>query len=351
MTSFAGWEMPVQYTSIIEEHMSVRERAGLFDVSHMGELYVEGKNAARLLDETTCNTVFDIPVGKVRYNAVLNARAGIIDDVTIYRLDEHVFLVVSNASNYERVYAHLTRGTQSDVSVRNASPATHLLAIQGPLAQEILETVLGRPLEGIGYYCFERWEAHGDAIIVSRTGYTGEDGFEVYTSNPRGVTLWDNLLTAGADVGLLPVGLGARDTLRLEAAYPLYGHELNEDLSPVESGLGWIVKQKAVGYPEQQRLLKEKEQGTARRVVGLRLTESGVPRDGYAVLDPANGTQVGTVLSGGYSPVLKAGIATTLLPAAFTAPEAPLAVEIRGKAVAAVAKKGPFVQGGARRNK
>ena len=351
MTPFAGWEMPVQYSSIIEEHMAVRERAGLFDVSHMGEILIEGENAAALLDATTCNTVFDIPKGKVRYNAVLNSRAGVIDDVTIYRIEENEFLVVSNASNYERVYAHLLEHAGDKVSVRNASLSTHLLAIQGPKAEELLEQVLQRKLADVGYYAFASWEEDGSRLIASRTGYTGEDGFEIYSSNDRGLRLWDDLLSLGAASGILPVGLGARDTLRLEAGYPLYGHELGEDLSPVESGIGWIVKKKETAYPGQQLLLEQKEHGTAKRMVGLRLTESGVPREGYPLLEPAGGERIAQVMSGGYSPVLKCGIATALVPAHLATAGTVLAVEIRGKAVAAVAHTGPFVRGGAGRKK
>ncbi len=346
MTPFAGWEMPVQYTSIIEEHMAVREKAGLFDVSHMGEIHVKGPEAAALLDATTCNTVADIPIGRVRYNAVLNDRGGLVDDITIYRRAEQSFLVVSNASNYARVFRHLQDRVRPGVVVEDHSLETHLIAIQGPAAERTLSAALARDLSGIVYYAFQEWEEAGASFIVSRTGYTGEDGFEIYSSNERGVRLWDELLEAGSAHGLLPVGLGARDTLRLEAGYPLYGHELSDELTPVESGLGWIVKEKAGAYPHQERLLKQKAAGADRLVVGVQLSTGGVPREGYAVLD-RDGQRQGQMLSGGYSPVLKAGIGTALLPRALTEPGTALDVEIRGKPTPAQVRRGPFVKGGA----
>lgn len=348
MTPFAGWEMPVQYSSIIEEHLAVREKAGLFDISHMGEILLQGKNASTLLDSLTCNTVLDLPVGRLRYNAVLNKTGGVVDDITIYRSGEETFTVVSNASNYKRVFAYLAGEAPKDCTVEDKSDVTHLIAIQGILAEDLLQKTLQCDTTGIVYYGFQDFDLNGESVRISRNGYTGEDGFEIYSSNDFGVQLWDRLLEH-TQSGLRPVGLAARDTLRLEAGYCLYGHELSDELTPVESGLGWIVKDKAADYPQKEKLLAQKAKGPQRRVTGFKLTESGVPREGYPVLS-ISGEVIGNVLSGGYSPVLKCGIGTALLPGQVT-PDQAIAIEIRGRPVPALTHKGAFVAGTAGKKK
>lgn len=342
MVPFAGWEMPVQYTSIIEEHMAVRERAGLFDVSHMGEIMVTGARAAEFLDSVTCNDVASIKMGQVQYNAVLNENGGLVDDITIYRLKAEEFFVVSNASNYEAVTAHFQKLAPADVKIDNQSASWHQIAIQGPMAEKILCSVIGKDPEAIFYYRFNDLTWKGQPLRVSRTGYTGEDGFEVYSPKDVGIALWDSLLDAGRPLGLLPAGLGARDSLRLEARFPLYGHELNTEWSPVESGIGWIVKEKSKPFLGSARVLDHKKNSPPGRVAGFRLKAPGMARDGYSVL--VDGKPVAKVLSGAHSPVLKASIGTVYLPAAHLQ-TVNLAVEIRDKQIPAELVNGPFVKG------
>ncbi len=342
MVPFAGWEMPVQYSSIIEEHMAVRERAGLFDVSHMGEIIVSGPRATEFLDSVTCNDVASIKMGQVQYNAVLNEHGGLVDDITIYRLGAEEFFVVSNASNYPAVAAHFQQHAPTGVVIDNQSTSWHQIAIQGPLAEKILCTLIGKEPESIFYYRFSDLSWKGQRLRVSRTGYTGEDGFEIYSPIDVGLVLWDALLDAGRPFGLLPAGLGARDSLRLEARFPLYGHELNTEWSPVESGIGWIVKEKARPFLGSVRILDHKKNSPPGRVCGFRLTAPGMARDGYSVL--VAGKPVAKVLSGAHSPVLKASIGTVYLPAAHLDAK-DLTVEIREKQISAEIVTGPFVKG------
>lgn len=348
MTPFAGWEMPVQYSSIIEEHLRVRNFAGIFDVSHMGEIVVRGENALDLLEKTTCNLVSSLSDGQVQYNAVLNEEGGVVDDVTIYRVNATEYFVVANASNHESVSAHLQRYAVGKVDVENQSDAWHLIALQGPRSEEIMAKVLKLDLSDLGYFRFRDILFNGERLRISRTGYTGEDGFELYSSNETGVQLWDRLLQSGGPEGLLPVGLGARDTLRLEALYALYGHELSSDRSPVESGIAWIVRRKSPPYLGMERILDQKEKGPTQKVVPFRLLEGGVPREGYPILD-STGKEIGKTLSGAFSPSLKLGIGTALLPAGLAAAGERIQVDSRGRHLQAEVVAGPFVQGSVKR--
>ncbi len=344
MVPFAGWEMPVQYSSIIEEHKTVREFCGLFDVSHMGEIRVKGKDAARLLETMCCNHVESLKQGKIRYNAVLNENGGLHDDVTIFRIDENEYFIVVNASNADKVYDAMTRYAKSeafDLELKNESEDWHLIAIQGPEAETILGEELGEDLSEIGYFAFKDLKHKDKPITVSRTGYTGEDGFEILSDASLGVELWKALLnreTGGRKP--LPIGLGARDSLRLEARYPLYGHELSEELTPVESGIGWIVKEKEIPCFAMNKLLEQKAKGTDRNIIGFVLKGPGIPREDYNVY--SDGKSIGKVVSGTHSPIRKEGIGTALLEAQ---PGKELSVEIRQKQVPIEVVEGPFVQG------
>lgn len=345
MVPFAGWEMPVQYTSILQEHAAVRKNAGVFDVSHMGEILVTGENAARFLDSVSCNNVHAIEDGQVQYNAVLNEKCGLVDDITIYRVNPREFFVVSNASNYERVTQHLQSFRETGVEIQDIASTMHQIAIQGPLAEKYLAEYLGTPLDSIAYYRFVDITHKGERLRISRTGYTGEDGFEIYSGIDAGVTIWKDLLAKYGSAGLAACGLGARDLLRLEARYPLYGHELNETWTPVESGIGWIVKPKTIRFPSYQKVLDQKQNGAPSCVLGFLLTEPGVPREGYAVVN-ARGQEIGKVLSGGHSPGL-GGIGTAWLPASSEE----IFIQIRDKKIPASVHKKAFVQGTAGKNR
>lgn len=348
MVPFAGWEMPVQYSSIIAEHNAVREYCGLFDVSHMGELRVTGAEAGTLLETMCCNRVQDLKQGKIRYNAVLNESGGLRDDVTIFRRGDEEYFIIVNASNTEKVFEAISEYAKTNfpsANVVNESDHWHLIAIQGPEAESILSRCLNQDLSDVGYFAFKDISYNGAAITISRTGYTGEDGFEILSDAKTGVLLWDLLLQPHDGKVALPVGLGARDSLRLEARYPLYGHELSEELSPVESGIGWIVKEKEVPCFAMDKLLKQKSEGTSRKILGFTLDGPGIPREGYTLF--SGDARVGAVVSGSHSPVLKKGIGTALVEGDLSDPS----VEIRGKKVPITIVDGPFVKGTAGKKK
>ena len=347
MVPFAGWDMPVQYTSIIQEHQAVRGAAGLFDVSHMGEITVQGPKSLDFLEFLTCNAVNAMHDGQVQYNVVLNENGGLVDDITIYRVAADDFFIVSNASNYEAVTRHFEKNARDGVKIENQSDRWHQLAIQGPLAEKIFTKVTGLRLNDLAYFTYRDVEYNNARLRVSRTGYSGEDGFEIYSDVASGVALWDTLLDAGRADGLLPAGLGARDTLRLEAMYPLYGHELNTDWTPIQSGIGWIVKEKTNPYFGYDRIQDHKRNGAPGRVVGFILDEGGVPRDGYRVLSGDGANELGTVLSGSHSPTLGKGIGTVYLPTEHTAAGTRIQVELRNRLVPAAVHRGPFVKGSA----
>lgn len=344
LVPFSGWEMPVQYSSIIEEHRAVREDVGLFDVSHMGEIVVRGAGALALLESLCCNTVAALQTGQVQYNAILNERGGIVDDLTIYRVREDEFFVVSNAANYEKVFAHLKSFAKNDVELVNESDNWGLLALQGPKAADVIRSI-HPPCADIDYYYFDEFEWEGARLRYSRTGYTGTDGFEFYT--PAGVApaFWDALLATGAKANIKPAGLGARDILRLEAGMPLWGNELNEDRTPVESNIAWIVKEKEPPYLGYDRIMEQKRNGPPGRVLRFVMREKGgVPRGGFAVYDAAGEKRIGEVLSGAHSPVLQNGIGTAYLPVEYAAPETEILIEIRNRRLKAAVHKGPFIQ-------
>ncbi len=347
MVPFAGWDMPVQYSSIIQEHQAVREKAGLFDVSHMGEIIVKGPKSLDFLEFLTCNAVNAMQDGQVQYNVVLNEAGGLVDDITIYRLSVEEYFIVSNASNYEAVTQHFKKHSRDGVEIDNQSDNWHQLAIQGPQAEKIFQKISGLETENLNYFEFRDLNYKGAQLRISRTGYTGEDGFEIYSDVKAGTALWNELLEGGADDGLLPAGLGARDTLRLEAFYPLYGHELNAEWTPVQSGIAWVAKEKSEPYLGYETIMRHKNEGAPGRVVGFVLEGGGVPRDGYRVLAADGTTELATVLSGAHSPSLGKGIGSVYLPLESAAADTPLQIEMRNRLVPARVHRGAFVKGSA----
>jgi aminomethyltransferase len=345
LVPFAGFEMPVQYpTGITAEHTAVRERAGLFDVSHMGEFVVRGPQALDLVQRITVNDASKLQVGQAQYSAMCLDAGGIVDDLLVYRFADEFMLVV-NASNLDKDLTWIRgHGAGMDVEVRDRSAATALLALQGPAAREILRPLADVDVDGVGYYRFVEGGVAGVPAVISATGYTGEDGFELYVDAADAVQLWRTILKEGAPHGLIPAGLGARDSLRLEVGYALYGNDLDEEHTPLESGLGWITKVDKGDFVGREAIVRQKEAGVPRRLVGLRLVARGFPRPGYAIL--SDGGPVGVVTSGTVSPSLGFGVAMGYVPSEISSAGTELSVEIRGKRVAAVVQRPPFYTDG-----
>ncbi len=342
IVDFAGWLMPIQYAGILEEHRATRSAAGLFDLSHMGELLVEGAEAAPALAAALVTDPQSLAVGRAHYSMICAEDGGIIDDLIVYRLGETRFMVVANASNSRTVsdaLAHRLEGFRAVLD--DQSLATGLVAVQGPRALDILGPLADVDIGAIRYYGIAEGSVAGVPAMIARTGYTGEDGFEVFADVARVHDVWDALFNAGRSSGLVPVGLGARDTLRLEAGMPLYGNELDRSTNPYEAGLGRVVKLgKAGQFTGRQALEKIARDGTSRRLVGLTLRERGIARHGYPVL--ADGAPAGVVTSGTMSPTLNAAIAMAYVATGQSEPGTMLAVEIRGAPVAAEVVPLPF---------
>ena len=345
MVPFAGWEMPVQYpTGITAEHRAVREAAGLFDVSHMGELVVRGPEALDLLQHISINDAARIEVGQAQYSAMCLESGGVIDDLLIYRYPDRYLLVV-NASNIDKDRDWVADHAEDfDVEVEDVSDRTALLALQGPAAREILRPLASVDLAGVTYYRFLEGEVGGVAATISGTGYTGEDGFELYVASADAVPLWRLLLERGRNAGLVPAGLGARDSLRLEMGYALYGNDLDEEHTPLESGLGWVTKLDKPDFVGRTALVAQKEAGVPRRLVGLTVTGRGFPRPGYAVF--AGGEQVGMLTSGTVSPSLGLGIAMGYVMAEHGGQGTRLEIDARGRMLDAVVVRPPFYTDG-----
>ncbi len=332
LVEFGGWEMPVQYSSILAEHEAVRTHAGLFDVSHMGEFKVEGVGALAFLQSLVPNDVARLVVHQALYTQFCKDDGNVIDDLLIYRLAEVQYMLVVNASNIEKDFAWVKQHGQhlQDVTIINQSDSTALLALQGPEAQAILQSLTEVDLASIRYYHFEAGLVGGMHCLISRTGYTGEDGFELYCAPVDVVVLWQKLLTAGTPHGLLPAGLGARDTLRLEAALCLYGHELDEQTNPLEASLGWTVKLKKTDpFIGRDVLQQVKEHGPQKRLIGIEMVDRGIARGGYALYD--NEQHIGIVTSGAPGPTVGKHIAMGYVDAAHAVAGSTIQVEIRGK--------------------
>ena len=345
IVAFAGYEMPVQYPSgITTEHRAVRHAAGLFDVSHMGEFEVRGPAALDLIQQVAVSDAATVEVGQAQYSAMCRADGGIIDDLLLYRFADRWMLVV-NASNQDKDWEWLASHAEGlDVQLEDRSDATALLALQGPLARRILAPVTDLDVETIGYYRFAEGRVAGREAVVAGTGYTGEDGFELYVNADDAVAVWGALLEAGATIGLIPAGLGARDSLRLEMGYALYGNDLDEDHTPLEAGLGWITKLGKGEFSGREVLVAQKDRGVERRLVGMKLKERGFPRPGYDVLE--DGQPVGVVTSGTVSPSLGVGIALAWVPSRLAALGTELEISLRGKPARAEVVRPPFYTAG-----
>jgi glycine cleavage system T protein (aminomethyltransferase) len=341
MVPFAGFEMPVQYpTGSTAEHRLVREAAGLFDVSHMGEFTVRGPQALDLVQHLTVNDASHIDVGQAQYSAMCFESGGIVDDLLVYRYHDRYMLVV-NASNLEKDWAWVRRHADGfDVEVEDVSDLTGLLALQGPLARDVLSPLASIDLDAVTYYHFAEGEVGGVPATISGTGYTGEDGFELYVAADDAVSLWSILLEAGLASGVAPAGLGARDSLRLEMGYALYGNDLDADHTPLEAGLGWVTKLDKGDFVGRAALVAQKKAGVPRRLVGLELRERGFPRSGYAVF--AGGDVVGTVTSGTVSPSLGKGIALGYVPSRLAAIGTSVQIDARGRLLGAEVVRPPF---------
>jgi aminomethyltransferase len=343
MVEFGGWEMPVQYTGVIDEHRAVRRRAGLFDVSHMGEFRVEGAGAEAFLQGLVPNNVARLNVNQALYTQICRPDGGTVDDLIIYRRGEQHYMVVVNAGTMEKDWGWFTEHAagRDDFTLTNISGETALLALQGPLAETILQPLTSEPLAEIAYYHSRPGTVADIACIISRTGYTGEDGFELYCAWQDAPALWRALMDAGTPHGLLPAGLGARDTLRLEAGYCLYDHELTEEITPLEAGLGWTVKlDKGADFVGREALATEKQQGLRRKLIGIEMRDRGVPRAGYPIL--LDGQHIGDVTSGTMCPTLERPAGMGYVPPEYARLGTEIAVEIRGKPVAAVVAALPF---------
>lgn len=346
MVDFAGWYMPVQYSGIIDEHKTVRTTAGLFDLGHMGQVSVMGLDALSFLNAVATNDVTKLEPGAAHYSLLCYPDGGVIDDIIIYRRpDGDGFFVCINASNTGKDVAWLQEQREArpelDVTVTNLSPETGMIAIQGPKAQEIVASISSVSLDDQSYFSCRETEIGGVPCLAGRTGYTGEDGWEFYSAIDRVGDVWDALMAAGATHGLKPIGLGARDTLRLESRMPLYGNELSAEINPLEAGLGWAVKLDKGDFIGRDALAEAKEQGLRRRTVGFKMVErGGVPRSHYEVA--MDGADIGFVTSGTSSPTLGENIGLALIDRAFAGVGKPLDIIIRGKAVRAEQVRTPF---------
>jgi len=342
MVDFGGWDLPVHYApGIKDEHRNVRTKAGLFDVSHMGEFWLTGPDAFSFVQSLVSNDISVMCDGQVQYNMMCYPEGGVVDDLLVYKASNDRFLLVVNASNVDKDFEWVESHLSGDVKAENASPSTAEVALQGPLAQEILQTIVDVDLSEVGFFFFkENVTVAGVKALVSRTGYTGEDGFEVYVDWEEGSKVWNAIMEAGKSSGILPIGLGARDSLRFEACLPLYGHEIDRDISPLEAGLGFFVKLDSSDFIGAEALRKMKSEGLPRKTVALKMVDKGVPRHGYPV--SIDGREVGHVTTGGYSPTLEENIALALVEAGSTEVGGKMNVVIRGKDKAAEVVKKPF---------
>jgi len=340
MVDFGGWEMPVQYSGIVEEHMAVRRSVGVFDVSHMGEIEVRGPEALKLVDYVATNAASRLKIGQAHYSALLYEHGGFVDDILVHRVGEDHFFLCVNASNQEKDYEHIAAHNKFDCTVENAGSRYAQIAIQGPRALETLQKLTAIELAPIKYYWFTDGEVCGAKARIARTGYTGEDGFEIYVDPGESPRIWDEILSAGAEFGIKPCGLGARNTLRLEAKMALYGHEITASITPWEADLAWIVKLDKGDFIGRQALVKQKEQGITRKLVGFEMRGRGIGRDGYEVY--VNGSPAGWVTSGGPAPYLNKNIGLCYLPLSQAEPGRAMEVMIRNQPVAAVTVPTPF---------
>lgn len=343
MVPFAGFNMPVQYEGVIAEHETVRNAVGVFDVSHMGEFLLTGPGALDLIQRVTTNDASTLTIGRAQYSCLPNGNGGIVDDLIVYRMKEEQYLLVVNASNIEKDWNWISSHNTNGVEMRNLSDDYSLLAIQGPKAVEAMQSLTSVDLSAIKYYHFEVGPFAGiEHVIISATGYTGSGGFEIYCKNSEVKQVWDKVFEAGAAFGIKPIGLAARDTLRLEMGFCLYGNDIDDTTSPLEAGLGWITKF-TKDFVDSERLKAQKEAGVSRKLVGFEMIDRGIPRHDYRVLDAA-GNVIGKVTSGTQGPSVKKAIGLAYVTVENAAVDTEIFIEIRDKGVKAKVVKFPFYQ-------
>lgn len=342
MVDFAGFNMPVRYTSDLDEHHCVRNGVGMFDVSHMGEFILKGENALPLLQKIISNDVSKLERGQAQYAYLPNEKGGIVDDLLVYHLEDGHYMCVVNAGNIEKDWAWFNQHNMENAELHNISDKTALLAIQGPKAKEVMQTLTEIDLDSIPYYRFIRGVFAGvENVIISNTGYTGAGGFEIYFSNIHATEVWNKIIEAGKPFGLQPIGLGARDTLRLEKGFCLYGNDIDDTTSPLEAGLSWVTKFNK-DFIAKDILLKQKADGLQRKLVGFVMVDRGIPRHGYLIKDE-QGNEIGIVTSGTQSPTLGYGVGLGYVDVAYTNTDSEIYIDIRGKLLKAKVVKLPFL--------
>lgn len=340
MIEFAGWEMPVQYESALKEHLAVRQSVGLFDVSHMGQLEVRGRKALATVQKVTCNDAGRVADGQTQYSAFLYPDGTFVDDIVVYRITAEHFFICVNAANKDKDYQWLRRHQEGEVEILDSSDHYALLALQGPNAPQVLQSVTPADLVSVKHYWFIQGQVVGVPALISRTGYTGEDGFELYILCETAELVWQELLAAGAPFGIRPAGLAARNTLRLEVRYALYGNDIDETTTPWEAGLGWIVKMHKGDFIGREALEQQKQQGVVRKLVGFEMVDRGIPRDHFPVY--VDGKPFGHVTSGSFSPSLQKGIGLTYLPVSGAETGTEFEIDRRGKRLRAKVVETPF---------
>ena len=343
MHEFAGYNMPIEYSGIIDEHMTVCNGVGVFDVSHMGEFWVKGPNALEFLQQVTSNNVAILPIGKAQYTCFPNEEGGIVDDLLVYHYEDEKYLLVVNAANIEKDWNWCVSHNQVGAELENSSDRMAQLAIQGPKATEVLQRLTSVNLSEIPYYAFATGEFAGCSnVIISNTGYTGAGGFELYFYPEDGKKIWNAIFEAGAPEGIKPIGLGARDTLRLEMGFCLYGNDLSDTTSPLEAGLGWITKfVEGKNFTARAILEKQKAEGVTRKLVAFEMIDRGIPRHGYKLVN-AEGEEIGEVTSGTMSPTRKIGIGMAYVAKAYTAIDTEIFIDVRGRKLKVKVVKAPF---------
>ena len=341
MMPFAGFEMPVRYSSDKEEHFCVREGVGVFDVSHMGEFMLRGPGALDLIQRVVSNDVSKIVDGQAQYSCMPNETGGIVDDLIVYRIGQEEYMLVVNASNIDKDWNWIQSKNTEEVDMEDVSEDIVLLAVQGPKAVETLQKLTEVDLSEVGFYRFTKGQLAGVDMIISGTGYTGSGGFELYIPYDKGEEVWKQIFEAGAEFGIKPIGLGARDTLRLEKGYCLYGNDIDDTTSPLEAGLGWVTKF-TKEFTNSANLLKQKEAGVSKKLVGFELIDKGIPRHDYVLVN-LDGQEIGKVTSGTMSPSLDKGIGMGYVKTEYATPGTEIAVEIRGKHLKAKVVKMPFL--------
>lgn len=344
MVPFAGYSMPVQYEGVKAEHECVRNGVGVFDVSHMGEFLIEGPNALALIEKVSSNDATKLFPGRAQYSCMPNDKGGIVDDLIIYMIKEEQYLLVVNASNIDKDWNWISQHNDVGATMRNVSDNYTLLAIQGPKALEAMQSLTSVDLSAIKFYHFEVGPFAGvDHVIISATGYTGSGGFEIYVNNDDAEKLWNNVFEAGKEFGIKPIGLAARDTLRLEMGYCLYGNDISDTTSPLEAGLGWVTKF-TKDFINSDNLKAQKEAGVKRKLVGFELVDKGIPRHDYPIVD-ANGNEIGVVTSGTMAPSLNKAIGLGYVPVELTSEGSEIYIQVRNKNLKAVVVKPPFYKG------